>query len=207
MFAKLTGKLDSFDDGVAIIDVNGVGYQVYVAEKSVQVSENEAVALYIETQVREDAINLFGFASLEERDWFRLLNSVQGVGGKVAMAILGTLSTADIVSAITLENDKAFTAVSGIGAKLASRITNELKGKKLPATFDVVGVKSSSAKTADNIGYSIKSEAISALVNLGYSRNDAVRAVSSACMDSDANQKIEDLIAKSLKEISKVGVL
>src|SRR3954451_25067638 len=131
MIGKLTGVLDSFGEDHVILDVNGVGYVVTCSSRTLQrlPARGEPASLAIETQVREDAIRLFGFLSDAERDWFRLLQSVQGVGSKVALAILGTLAPADLGSAIALQDKVAVSRAQGVGPKLAARIVAELKDK------------------------------------------------------------------------------
>ena len=131
MIGKLRGLIDSYHDDHVILDVNGVGYVVQCSARTLQnlPRVGEAASLAIETQVREDAIRLFGFNSESERDWFRLLQSVQGVGAKVALAILGVLAPGDLASAIALQDKAMVARAPGVGPKLAARIVAELKDK------------------------------------------------------------------------------
>ena len=197
MIAKLYGLLDSFYDGFLILNVSGVGYRVFCSSRTLGKlpSAGEAVTLFIETQVREDHIHLFGFIDQAEKEWFNVLTNVQGVGAKVALAILSALSPNDLQMALSLGDAKAFTSASGVGPKLASRIVAELKGKTT-----LVGV---SFDVAEKTGRSdVLSEAVSALVNLGYGRSDAGMIAASILKEND---KIEvgELIRLSLKEIGR----
>ena len=138
MIGKLKGIVDTIGDGFLIIDVAGVGYYVFASSKTcAQTAAGEAVEFLIETHVREDHIHLYGFANAGEKDWFNLLLNVQGVGTKVALAILSLHSPQDLVAAIASQDKTAFARVSGIGPKLAQRIVTELKDKvaKLPSEF------------------------------------------------------------------------
>eukprot|EP01037_Dinobryon_pediforme_P008208 gene8208-8292_t len=182
MIGKLKGIVDSYAEDHIILDVNGVGYVVACSGRTLQKlpKVGEAVALAIETQVREDAIRLFGFASDAERDWFRLLQTVQGVGAKVALAILSILSPAELTSAIALQDKASVSRASGVGPRLATRIVAELKDKAPgfgavdPNVMRLAG--EDEAKTAPKPAQ----DAISALVNLGYGRPQAAAAVAAA---------------------------
>src|ERR1700727_1547904 len=131
MIGKLKGLIDSYGEDYVILDVGGVGYQVHCSARTLQAlpSPGEAAALSIETYVREDQIKLFGFRSDLEREWFRLLQTVQGVGGKVALAVLSTLPPSDLANAIALRDKAAVTRTPGVGPKVAERIVTELKDK------------------------------------------------------------------------------
>ena len=131
MIGKLKGLIDSYGEDFVILDVNGVGYVVHCSTRTLQKLPRvgEASALAIETQVREDSIRLFGFASEAERDWFRLLQTVQGVGAKVALAILSILPANDLASAIAMQDKASVSRAPGVGPKLAARIVAELKDK------------------------------------------------------------------------------
>ena len=131
MIGKLKGILDSYGEDFIVIDVNGVGYVVHCSARTLQSlpAAGEAVTLAIETHVREDQIRLFGFQADIEREWFRLLQTVQGVGTKVALSILSTLRPADLASAIALRDKAAITRTPGVGPKVAERIVTELKDK------------------------------------------------------------------------------
>ena len=204
MIGKLTGIVDSYGDDFIILDVHGVGYVVQCSSRTLQnlPKPGEAVALAIETQVREDAIRLFGFASDAERDWFRLLQSVQGVGAKVALAIQGILSPGDLASAIALQDKAAVSRASGVGPKLAARIVAELKDKAPafgyidPAVMRLAGEEE--AKSAPKP----VQDAISALVNLGYGRPQAAAAVAASVKALGEAAEAPALIRRGLKELS-----
>ena len=152
MIGKLKGIIDSYGEDYIILDVQGVGYQVHCSARTLQVlpAAGEPAALAIETHVREDQIRLFGFTSDLEREWFRLLQTVQGVGVKVALAVLSTLKPSDLANAIALRDKAAISRTPGVGAKVAERIVTELKDKA-PAFADVVrlwcGSRAQSTKT------------------------------------------------------------
>jgi Holliday junction DNA helicase RuvA len=180
MIAKLSGRIDSTGDDWAIVDVGGVGYLVGASSRTLaQLRAGEAAALMVETHVRDDRIQLFGFLTRSERDWFRLLMTVQGVGAKVALALLSAVPADRIGTAIAAGDKAALTQAAGVGAKLAQRITSELRDKVAAlqvasAAHAVIGSKSGAAEPAPI------SDAVSALVNLGYSPTDAYTAVSRA---------------------------
>ena len=165
MIAKLTGLVDSQGEDWAVLDVGGVGYLVFCSRRTLGVlpRRGETAGLFIDTHVREDHIHLYGFAEAAERDWFRLLQSVQGVGARVALAILSALSAGDLTQTIAAQDKVPLTRASGVGAKLAQRIVAELKDK-VAAT--VPGSISADAAA----GNGEAEDAVSALVNLGYPR-------------------------------------
>lgn len=174
MIGKLTGKLDHSGTNHLLIDVNGVGYVVACSARTLRAlpASGEPMSLLIETQVREDAINLFGFMTAVERDWFRLLTTVQGVGARVAQAILGSLTPEQLVQAITLQDKALLTRADGVGPKLAARLLMELKDKI--GTIDTPVVASGSSPAALSVvPDSATADALSALVNLGYRRAEA----------------------------------
>ena len=182
MIGKLKGIVDAVGEGHAIIDVGGVGYEVQASARTLRTLQaGQAVSLAIETHVREDAIRLYGFTSEVERSWFRMLQTIQGVGAKVALAVLGTLSPQDLANAIALQNWAAVEQSPGVGKKLAQRIVAELKDKA-PAlsvaglNVPAAGRKGGSAPTEN----SAVAEAISALTNLGYQPGQASQAVAAA---------------------------
>ena len=171
MIGKLKGLVDAVGEAHAIIDVNGVGYEVQASARTLRTLKiGDSVSLAIETHVREDAIRLYGFSSEVERAWFRTLQTVQGVGAKVALAILGTLSPQDIANAIALQNWAAVEQAPGVGKKLAQRIVAELKDKAPALSVAGLHVPASAGgqTSADSIANTIAAEAISALTNLGY---------------------------------------
>ena len=189
MIGKLSGRLDYRGSDHALIDVGGVGYVVHCSERTLAAlpGAGEAVSLYTELLVREDLLQLFGFLSPYERDWHRLLTSVQGVGAKASMAILGTLGAEGIARAITLGDAAAVKAAPGVGPKLAQRVVNELKDKA-PAVMaqglepvEVVAVDTPSVvPSVSSASSSAQAEALSALQNLGYAPADAAPAVATA---------------------------
>ncbi len=204
MIGKLKGIVEELGDDSLILDVGGVGYQVFVSARllgSLQVGE--AASLTIETNVREDHIHLYGFPDKIERDWFRLLATVQGVGNRIALTILAAYSPAQLVQAILAKDISAFKAINGIGPKLAERIVTELKDKalKMPTSEFVVSGKNTDKKP--QILNRSSDDAISALTNLGYSRSDAYGAVTKATQNSEKTLNIDDLIKLSLKELAR----
>jgi len=203
MIGKLKGILDTIGEDHIIIDVQGVGYQVHCSARAMGglPMAGEAISMVIETHVRETEIKLFGFSSELERDWFNLLQSVQGVGAKVALAVQSTLSTGELASAIALQ-DKAITRAPGIGPKVGQRIVTELKDK-VPAYS---GSSAQEMGLASDIGEGIAptsvSDAVSALGNLGYSSDQAARAVSAALHKAGEDADSAQLIRLGLKELA-----
>ncbi|MGE0236268.1 Holliday junction branch migration protein RuvA [Methylocystis sp.] len=204
MIGKLKGLIDSYGEDFVILDVNGVGYVVHCSTRTLQnlPRAGEASALAIETQVREDSIRLFGFASEAERDWFRLLQSVQGVGAKVALAILSILSANDLASAIAMQDKTTVARAPGVGPKLAARIVAELKDKAPafgavdPAIVRLSGEESEGAPSAAR-------DAISALVNLGYGRPQAAAAVAESLKQLGDGAEAGALIRQGLRELAR----
>lgn len=203
MIGKLSGIIDSFDEKFLILDVQGVGYLVYASTRTLSRigQTGDAASLLIETQVREDAITLFGFVDAAEQAWFRMLTSVQGVGAKAGLAILAVCPPEQLTTAIMAQDKAVLTRADGVGPKLATRILTELKDKagKIdlgtstgPTKFQEVVEKSEESGITD--------DAVSALINLGYSRSDAFTAVSRA--KTKANDNLQDLIRIALKELS-----
>jgi Holliday junction DNA helicase RuvA len=205
MIGKLKGLIDSYGEDFIIVDVNGVGYLVHCSARTLQAlpAAGEPVALAIETHVREDQIRLFGFLSDGEREWFRLLQTVQGVGTKVALSILGTLKPADLASAIALR-DKAMVARSpGVGPKVAERILTELKDKA-PAYADLdPAVIHLSGAVDEKRAPRPVADAVSALVNLGYGQPQAAAAIAAAARAAGEGADARSLIRLGLKEIAK----
>jgi Holliday junction DNA helicase RuvA len=200
VIARLTGILDSAGADSAVIDVNGVGYLVFASGRTLgQLPRaGEVASLHIETHVREDHIHLYGFASLEERDWFRLLTTVQGVGAKLALALLGAFAPAALAEAVLVQDKTSLTRAPGVGPKLAQRIVTELKDK-------VGGIALGAAAAAGALEAEPKgplADAVSALVNLGYRRVEALGAVSTAARDLGRQATTEALIRAGLKELS-----
>jgi holliday junction DNA helicase RuvA len=204
MIGKLKGLIDSYGEDHVILDVNGVGYVVQCSTRTLQrlPPAGEAAALSIETQVREDAIRLFGFSSDAERDWFRLLQSVQGVGAKVALAILSIQTPNELANAIATQDKAAVARAQGVGPKLAARIVAELKDKAPAfATIDPNVARLSGDEDAGSAPRPVQ-DAISALVNLGYGRPQAAVAVGGAVKALGESADAGALIRRGLKELA-----
>ena len=205
MIGKLRGIIDSYGEDFIIVDVGGVGYLVHCSARTLQAlpAQGEAVTLAIETHVREDQIKLFGFTSDLEREWFRLLQTVQGVGTKVALAILSTLRPADLASAIALRDKAAITRAPGVGQKVAERVVTELKDKA-PAYADVdpAVIRLSGAVDEHRAPKPI-ADAVSALVNLGYGHPQAAAAIAAAARSAGEGAETKQLIRLGLKELAK----
>ncbi len=202
MIGRLKGHVDETGDDYLIVDVGGVGYQVFATRRTLGAlpSRGEAIALHIETHVREDHIHLYGFPTSEERRWFRLLTGVQGVGSRVAMGILGVLSPSDIVHALAAQDRAALTRADGVGPKLAVRILTELKDKAGSISLG----PSAAAEVYPAAGREqVTDDAISALVNLGYGRADAFAAVAEAARRIHGDKQLDVLIPAALKELAR----
>lgn len=204
MIGRLKGLVDEIGVDWAIIDVNGVGYHVTCSRRTLTSlpAVGGGVTLSIETKVSDDAIRLVGFASDLERDWFRLLLSVQGVGTRVALGVLGTLSPADLARAIALEDKKAISSAPGVGPKVAARLLIELKDKvpQGAALSDVLEING--APTPVNVSSAMR-DAVSALTNLGYPQAQASGAISAAMKHMDGEASAEQLIRQGLKELAR----
>lgn len=205
MIGKLRGIVDSINEDSAIIDVGGVGYNVFCSGKTLGKfpESGSAVNLYIETHVREDHIHLYGFTEKIEQEWFLILNTVQGVGTRLALAILSVLSPEQLISAIASQDKLAFKQISGVGPKLSERIIVELKSKvkginidSLSSVAKISGRKGGSAAD-DNL-----TDAISALVNLGYNRSDAYTVIVKIA-NKNENIKTQELIREGLRELGR----
>jgi holliday junction DNA helicase RuvA len=205
MIGKLKGIIDSYGEDFVIIDVGGVGYLVHCSARTLQAlpPPGEAAALSIETHVREDQIRLFGFTAEVEREWFRLLQTVQGVGAKVALSVLGTLKAGELATAVAMR-DKAMIARSpGVGPKVAERIVTELKDKAPPyATVDPALIRLSGAIDERGAPPAI-ADAISALVNLGYGQPQAAAAVAAAARSAGDRADAKSLIRLGLRELAR----
>jgi Holliday junction DNA helicase RuvA len=205
MIGKLTGTIDSVGEDFVVLDVHGVGYLVYCSARTLGElpAVGKAAALAIETHVREDQIRLFGFLSAAEREWFRLLQTVQGVGAKVALAILSTLRAGDLATAIAMRDKAAITRAPGVGPKVAERIVTELKDKSPAlAAVDPAVVRLSSA-VEDKRAPGPVADAVSALVNLGYDQPLAMAAIAAAVRDAGTGADTARLIRLGLKELAK----
>jgi holliday junction DNA helicase RuvA len=201
MIGKLKGMVDSIGEDHLILDVQGVGYVVAASARTLRnlPGLGEAAVLHIETQMREDAIRLFGFLAETERDWFRLLQSVQGVGAKVALGILGALSSADLAGAIARQDKAAVSRAQGVGPKLAARIVAELKDKA-----PLLGATDFGVPTAITPALAGPAEdAVLALVNLGYGRPQAAEAVARGAASLGAGATTAALIRLGLKELAQ----
>jgi holliday junction DNA helicase RuvA len=230
MFARLTGTIIDVIDPHVVIDVNGVGYLVSVSARTrARLTVGEAARLVIETVVREDAINLYGFIDVEEQGWFRLLTSVQGVGPRVGLAILSACPVADLGVALAVGDKAVLTRADGVGPKLATRIVTELKDK-VPENLMLAGINRprAAAGTADasssrlasggkaTVGSSasvtsgsspgLAADAVSALVNLGYGRTEAFSAVMRVT-DPDHPQTVADMIKRALHHLTQGAVV
>ncbi len=208
MIAKLKGLIDSLGDDWAVVDCHGVGYLVACSTKTLARLEASAAAtLFVETQVREDAISLFGFLEAGERDWFRLLTTVQGVGAKVALAILSVASPEQLLQIIAAQDKAGLTRANGVGPKLAVRILTELKdkaGKIALGGFNPGGVNAALSAAAPLPAASGRMEdAVSALVNLGYKRLEAFQAVGETARELGDGAESSALIRAALKRLGK----
>jgi holliday junction DNA helicase RuvA len=206
MIGKLRGKVDAIGESHLIVDVNGVGYEVQASARTLRnLKPGDETSLTIDTHVREDAIRLFGFTSEVERSWFRTLQTIQGVGAKVALAVLGTLSTQDLANSIALGQWQSVEQTPGVGKKLAQRIVSELKdkapalsvaGMHLPAQAGPGGAVAAPEGNA-------AAEAMSALTNLGYNPAQASAAVAAAMKDLGNDAATPALIRRGLKELAR----
>ncbi len=200
MIAKLSGTLDSAGEDSLIVDVGGVGYLVFCSMRTREAlpGPGEPMSLHIETHVREDHIHLYGFAAAAEREWFRLLTTVQGVGARVALAILSALSPERLSDALIGADRAMLTHAPGVGPKLAGRIVSELKDKVAVVDGPLAGF----AAVPPAERPAALDDAVSALVNLGYSRGDAFGAVAQAARGLGPGVAVESLIRAGLRELS-----
>ncbi len=201
MIAKLTGILDYIGADAAIVDVGGVGYLVFASTRTLgQLQPGAAARLLIETHVREDHIHLYGFTDAAERDWFRLLTTVQGVGAKVALAILSAVAANDLTLAIVAQDKAMLARAEGVGPKLAARIVNELRDKVGGMALAATNA-AAPAPAANDPG--VTGDAVSALVNLGYRRAEAFGAVAAASRRLGGDAKVDALIRAGLQELAQ----
>lgn len=205
MIGSLNGVVAAVGEDTALIDVNGVGYVVQAAGRTLgRLSVGAPAKLFIETHVREDAIRLFGFSSEEERAWFAHLQTIPGVGAKVALGILDAMPPEALADAIALQDKAAFARANGVGPKLAARLATELTGKAGPKGF--FAIASGAARPANGAAPVVngaRAEAVSALVNLGIDQSSAARAVASAAKQFAADAPAPELIRAALKEVSR----
>jgi len=205
MIGKLKGLIDAMGEDWVLLDVNGVCYEVHCSPRTLgslpQVGE--AATLAIETYVREDQIRLFGFATDAERAWFRLLQSVQGVGAKVALGVLGTLSPQDLANAVALQDKAQVSRSPGVGPKVAQRIVSELKDK-IP-NLVLSGQPGAALSAVGEIPVPempAAADAVSALTNLGYAQAQAAAAVAAAARKAGDESETAELIRLGLKELA-----
>ena len=206
MIGKLRGIVDAVGESHAIVDVGGVGYEVQASARTLRsLQAGQEVSLAIETHVREDAIRLYGFLSDAERAWFRALQTIQGVGTKVALGVLGTLSPQDLANAIALQNWAAVEQAPGVGKKLAQRIVAELKDKAPALSAAGLAVPAGPRKGNAPVApeREAAAEAISALTNLGYQPAQATQAVAAALADLGETADTPKLIRRGLKELAR----
>jgi Holliday junction DNA helicase RuvA len=201
MIALLTGRIEALADGACVVDVNGVGYLVHASTRTLATLPRppEAARLLVETHVREDAILLYGFADSAERDWFRLLTTVQGVGGRVALSILSTLAPRDLIAALSAGDRASLSRAAGVGARLAARLVTELRDKvgAMPAGTGV-GIAATSTAPAGP-----EADATSALVNLGYRQPEAQAAVARAAERLGETPGLDALIREALRDMAR----
>jgi Holliday junction DNA helicase RuvA len=202
MIGKLTGTIDEIAGDAAIVDVGGVGYSIFASARTLArlAQANAPVSLFIDTHVREDHIHLYGFLDAVERDWFRLLMTVQGVGARVSLAILGVLSPSEVATAIAAQDRAAIGRANGVGPKLAGRIVAELKDKAGGIALGPAALKDAAA--AGVTGNAAFADAVSALVNLGYRRSEAYSAIARVAGSLGAEAAADVLIRAGLKELS-----
>jgi Holliday junction DNA helicase RuvA len=205
MIGKLKGIVDSYGEDFVILDVGGVGYQVYCSVRTLQAlpSPGETSTLSIETYVREDAIRLYGFSSDLEREWFRLLQTVQGVGAKVALSVLGLFRPGDLATAIALQDKAALARAPGVGKKVAERIVAELRDKAPAYSSADPNVVRLQDEIAERRAPQPVADAVSALTNLGYQQVQASAAVASASRSAGDGASTEQLIRLGLKELAR----
>jgi Holliday junction DNA helicase RuvA len=202
VIAKLTGILDHTGPEGAVIDVGGVGYLVFASTRTLGQlpPPGDATRLLIETHVREDHIHLYGFIDAAERDWFRLLTTVQGVGARVALAILSAVAPSDLTLAIVAQDKVTLARADGVGPKLAARIVNELRDKVGGLALAATNAAAPAPATNEP---GVTGDAVSALVNLGYRRAEAFGAVAAASRRLGGDAKVDALIRAGLQELAQ----
>jgi holliday junction DNA helicase RuvA len=205
MIGKLKGIIESYGQDYVIVDVNGVGYEVHCSARTLQEvpGVGQPVTLSIVTHVREDQIRLFGFVSEIEREWFRLLQTVQGVGTKVALAVLGTLKPGELASAIATRDKAMVARAPGVGPKVAERIVTELKDKAPAYTNVDPALVRLTGALDDKRAPAPVTDAVSALVNLGYAQAQAAAAIAAAARSAGEGAEATTLIRLGLRELAK----
>jgi Holliday junction DNA helicase RuvA len=205
MIGRLKGVIAAVGEGQALIDVGGVGYLVHAGSRTLgKLSVGEAMELHVETQMSESAIRLFGFPSGEERAWFARLQDAPGVGARIALSILDTLTLPQLMDAIALGDTAAISRANGVGKKLAERIVTEFKGKPPPMGLFASNLAAHAGSGAAPVAAmgGARADAISALVNLGYGQADASRAVAQAARELGDEAKESALIRAALKALA-----
>jgi Holliday junction DNA helicase RuvA len=205
MIGKLKGVIDSYGEDNVVLDVGGVGYLVHCSARTLQMlpAPGEAAILSIETHVREDQIKLFGFTTDIEREWFRLLQTVQGVGAKVALSVLGTMKVSELATAVAMRDKASVARAPGVGPKVAERIVTELKDKAPKFTaLDPAVVQLSGALEEKRAPQPV-ADAVSALVNLGYGQPQAAAAIAAAARNAGEGADTASLIRHGLKELAR----
>ena len=209
MIGKLTGFIDAVYDNKCILDVNGVGYLIYISGKSLdflkQLPKDKKTSLIIETVFKQDSIEFFGFINEIEKTWFLQFSKVQGVGSKMAQKILGSYAIEEICKALLKSNHKFFTQISGVGPKLANRIVGELKDTPNELGFSNLSIQEQGndiSSISDISNNQIIEDASSALESLGYKRYECTKVIK-YLIEDDAKITLENLITKSLRELSR----
>ncbi|HCL63657.1 MAG TPA: Holliday junction branch migration protein RuvA [Rhizobium sp.] len=205
MIGKLKGTIEEIGEDHVLVDVHGVCYVAFCSSRTLSKlgSAGEAVVLFIETYVREDQLKLFGFMTALEREWFNLLQSVQGVGAKVALAVLSTLTPSELANAIALQDKTSVSRAPGVGPKVAVRIVTELKNKAPAFAGEVSGTIGLKQELGEGVAPAPVADAVSALTNLGYSREQAANAISAALKNGGEGADSAKLIRLGLKELSR----
>ncbi len=201
MIARLRGRLDSVGEDHAVVDVGGVGYLVVCPTRTLATlpTAGEAIDLHVETQLRAESITLYGFRDPAERAWFRLLQTVQGVGARVALGVLSVLTPDQLARAVAAQDKAALTRASGVGPRLASRITAELKDRLVD--FPLPAAAAEQIQLAGPLG-TAAADALSALINLGYGRSEAHAAIAKAAASLGDQAPVDALIRTGLKELT-----
>ena len=205
MIGKLKGVIEEIGDDHVLIDVHGVCYVAHCSSRTLTRigSVGEAVVLFIETYVREDQLKLFGFVTALEREWFNLLQSVQGVGAKVALAILSVLTPSELANAIALQDKASVARAPGVGPKVATRIVTELKNKAPAFAGEAAQAIGFKQELGEGVASAPVADAVSALTNLGYSRDQAANAVAAALKTAGEGADSARLIRLGLKELAR----
>ena len=205
MIGKLKGTIDEIGEDYVLVDVHGVCYEAFCSARTLSRmgSAGEAVVLFIETYVREDQLKLYGFLTALEREWFNLLQSVQGVGAKVALAVLSTLTPSELANAIALQDKTAISRAPGVGPKVAIRLVTELKNKAPAFAGEATAGIGFKQELGEGVAAVPVSDAVSALTNLGYSRDQAANAVAAAMKTAGEGADSAKLIRFGLKELAR----